>query len=49
MVNSVEYMTPADQEKRRTPHLDLLKAMKIIPTQYTSCPQTYTGLALREI
>jgi hypothetical protein len=33
MVNKVEYITPADQEKRRTPHLDLVKAMKIIPTQ----------------
>lgn len=46
MVKSVEYMTPAAQEKTSTPHLDRVSAMNTMPTQYTSCPPMYTGRAL---
>ncbi len=31
MVNSVEYMTPADHEKTSTPHLDWVSAIRTMP------------------
>ena len=39
MVSKVEYMMPADQEKKITPHFDRAIAMKTMPIEYTNWPQ----------